>query len=215
MKSKSEAHNALSSLVHDVGIPSELHSDDAKELCKGIMKKKMVKYGIFHTMTEPYSPWQNYAEDCIRVTKNWVQYFMQLKNTPIRLIDHALLHVSELRNLTASSILGTKGRTPFEVTFGCSPDISEYVTFEWYEYVWYWQPNEPQRQQLGRWLGVADHIGNGLTYKIINEKAEVIARFTVISLSPEDYENDDVKLRLRALDQSINSRIGDYQKHLL
>ena len=215
MSSKSEAHNALSSLVHDVGIPSELHSDDAKELCKGIMKKKMVKYGIFHTMTEPYSPWENYAEDCIRVIKNWARYFMQLKNTPIRLIDHALLYASELRNLTASTILGTKGRTPFEITYGYSPDISEYVTFEWYEYVWYWQPNEPQRQQLGRWLGVAEHIGNGLTYKVINGKAEVISRSTVISLSSEDYENDDVKSRLRALDQSIHSRIGSYDKSLV
>ena len=68
---KSEAHNSLSSFVDDVGIPSQLHSDDAKELCKGEMKKKMNKFNIFHTMTEPYSPWENYAEDCIRILKIW------------------------------------------------------------------------------------------------------------------------------------------------
>ena len=77
MLSKALAHNALSYFAHDVGIPSELHSDDTKELCRGIMKQKMNKFVIFHIMAEPYSPWENFAEDTIRVLKNWARYFMQ------------------------------------------------------------------------------------------------------------------------------------------
>ena len=137
------------------------------------MRKKMTKYGILHTMAEPYSPWENYTKDSIRVLKNWARYFMQATNTPIRLIDHAMLYACKLRNRTTASSISTKGRIRFEITFGFSPDISEYTTFEWYQYIWYWEPNQPQKQTLGRWIRIVDHIGNGLTYKVINEKAEV------------------------------------------
>ena len=142
----------------------------------------MTKYSIFHSMTEPYSPWKNYAEDCIRVIKNSARYFMQATQTPIRLFNHELMCACDIRNLTESSSVTMKGRTPFEVTLGYSPDISEYTIFEWYQYIWYWEPENPQKQMLGRWLGVEDHIGNGLTYKIININTEVISRSTVINL---------------------------------
>ena len=215
MQSKSQAHEALTSFVQEVGIPNVLHSDDAKELAQGEMRRKMTKYEIYHTMAEPYSPWQNYAEDSIRIIKNWARYFMQTTNTPIRLIDHAMLYVCELRNRTAASSILTKGRTPFEITFGFSPDISEYTTFEWYQYIWYWEPIQPQKQLLGRWLGVSDHIGNGLTYKIINDKAEVIVRSTVTTLSEDDLKRVDFQERLKSLDYSIEQKIGNYIKSLV
>ena len=55
MQSKSQAHEALTSFVQEVGIPNILHSDDAKELAQGEMRKKMTKYEIYHTMAEPNS----------------------------------------------------------------------------------------------------------------------------------------------------------------
>lgn len=212
MTSKSDAHESLSSLVHEIGIPSEIHSDGAKEIALGQYRKLMTKYSIFHSMTEPYSPWQNYAEDCIRIIKNSARYFMQASQTPIRLLDHALMYACDIRNLTATSSVAMKGRTPFEITLGYSPDISEYTLFKWYQYVWYWEPESPQKQMLGRWLGVADHIGNGLTYKIINTKAEVVSRSTVIRLSQDDLDNGDIQRHLKNLDASITLRIGTYEK---
>ena len=91
---KADAHNALSSFVHDVGIFSELNSDDTKDLCRGKMKQTMNKFDIFYTLAEPYIPWENFAEDTIRVFKNWARYLMEAKNTPSRLLDHVLLYVS-------------------------------------------------------------------------------------------------------------------------
>ena len=70
MVAKSDAHETLSTLVHEIGIPSEIHSDGAKEVALGKYRKMMTKYQIFHSMSEPYSPWENYAEDCIRILKN-------------------------------------------------------------------------------------------------------------------------------------------------
>ena len=65
---------------------------------------------------------------------------------------------------------------------------------------------------LGRWLGVTDHIGNGLTYKVINANAEVLSRSTVISLSKEELENTDIQRQIKDLDNSIAQRIGTYEK---
>ncbi len=33
------------------------------------------------------------------------------------------------------------GRTPHEIVTGQTPDISEYVAFEWYQPVWYMDPD--------------------------------------------------------------------------
>ena len=212
LPSKSHAFEALSSFVHDIGIPGEIHSDGAKEIAQGTFRKMMTKFGIFHTSTEPYSPWENYAEDCIRVLKNTARYFMQITRTPIRLLDHALMYACEIRNMTATPSVFLKGRTPFEITQGYSPDISEFTTFEWYEHVWYWDPDKPQKQMLGRWLGVTEHIGNGLTYKVINSNAEILARSTVIKLSDEDKSKHDMKQKINSLNESIRLKLGTYEK---
>lgn len=55
--------------MQDIGIPSELHSNDAKELAEGKMKEILKKFWIKGTQSEPYSPWQVHAELCIRKVK--------------------------------------------------------------------------------------------------------------------------------------------------
>ena len=129
MKTKSQAHENITTFVHEVGIPKQLHLDNAPELTKGEMKKKMNKYKIYNTQTEPHTPKQNYAEDSFRIIKSYARYFMQLTDTLIRLFLYALLYACELRNLTASNNVSTKGRTPFKIVHGNSPDIFEYTTF--------------------------------------------------------------------------------------
>ena len=53
MQSKSETHETLNAFIHEVGIPYELHSDDAKELMEGKFKQICRDYGIKTTYNEP------------------------------------------------------------------------------------------------------------------------------------------------------------------
>ena len=69
MQSKSETHETLNAFIHEVGIPYELHSDDAKGLMEGKFKQICRDYGIKTTYNEPHSPWQNRAEAGIRELK--------------------------------------------------------------------------------------------------------------------------------------------------
>jgi hypothetical protein len=48
--------------MQDIGIPSALHSDDAKELTQGRMAQVLKEFWIKPTQSEPYSPWQVRAE---------------------------------------------------------------------------------------------------------------------------------------------------------
>ena len=62
MHTKSEAGDALAEFIQDVGIPSALHTNEAKELTLGHWKQVRLDHVIKQTQTEPYSPWQNHAE---------------------------------------------------------------------------------------------------------------------------------------------------------
>ena len=56
MESKSDAHFALNRFVHEVGVPTELHTDGSKEQALGRWRKICQKHAIYRTWTEPHSP---------------------------------------------------------------------------------------------------------------------------------------------------------------
>jgi hypothetical protein len=58
-------------------------------------------------------------------------------------------------------------RTPIEQRTGQTPDISKFLPFRWYEPVSYL--NSEGQEELGRWAGVAEHVGDELTYIVISD----------------------------------------------
>jgi len=77
MRAKSEAFESLNAFIHEVEIPDELHSDDAKELMEGKFRAICRDYGIKTSYSEPHSPWQNRAEAGIRELKRHVHRKMK------------------------------------------------------------------------------------------------------------------------------------------
>ena len=208
MKTEADAHESLTTFIHEVGIPQELHSDGAKAITQGEYGKRIKKYEIRTTQTEPYSPWQNDAERANKIVKKLGRFLMQSSNTPIRLWSYAYMFAAAIRSLTASSKVGMQSRTPFERTMGYTPDISEYVSFTWYQWVWYWEPTDMQLQRLGRWCGVAETVGSGHTYYILNSKGNILARSSVSHLTNDEL-NETQQVR-KDFDHNIKDLIGDY-----
>jgi hypothetical protein len=87
MIAKSEAGFALKELIQDVGIPSELHTDGARELTMGTWKQVCRDTGIKTSMTKKSSPWQNRTEVEIRELKRHVRRLMLKSNTPLPFWD--------------------------------------------------------------------------------------------------------------------------------
>ena len=146
------------------------------------------RHSIYRTWTEPNSPWQNLAEKAGGVIKARCRDMMRRTNTPIVLWDYCIEYNSELRSITATKNIELGGRTPFEKVMGYTPDISELVEFEWYQWVWFFASTKLDRVQLGRWLGPAHNAGQGLAYYILNNLGEVVMRSS-ISPIPKDEEN--------------------------
>ena len=138
MKLKSQAGHALLEFIQDIGIPSALHTDGAKEQTMGKWRDVCMSHGIKQTLTEPYSPFQNRAEINIRELKKHVQRIMGKTKTPKRLWDFCASYVAELHRLTAQPLYSLHGRTPYEMVTGNTPDISEYITFSWFQPIWYY-----------------------------------------------------------------------------
>ena len=212
MESKSDAPFALNRFIHEVGVPTEMHTDGSKEQSHGKWKRICQKHAIHRTWNEPYSPWQNLAEKAGGIIKSRCRDMMRRTNTPIVLWDYCVEYNAELRTLTASNNVNLSGRTPHEAVMGYTPDISELVEFEWYQWVWYNDPASTDRIQLGRWLGPAHNAGQGLAYYVLNDKGEVVMRSTVIPINHPDLSNPAVQERQKSFDKKIEEAIGNYSK---
>jgi hypothetical protein len=72
-------------------------------------------------------------------------------------------------NHLASSALGWK--TPMQVLTGKAPDFSKFLHFSFYEPVYYHLYSDTYPSALNEekvwWVGVATHVGDELTYKIL------------------------------------------------
>jgi hypothetical protein len=164
------------------------------------------------TQSEPHSPWQVRVELCIREIKKAVRHTMLRTGPPKQLWAYCMIYQCKLRNLITHPHFSLNGRTPYEVTIGRTPDISEYLDFAWYDTLWYYDESAefPQeRRKLGKWLGVVHHMGQALCYYILNENARVIVRSTVQALTKDEFNLENVKEQIKSLDSLIHQRIGE------
>lgn len=97
-KLKSEAGYALQEFLRDNGIPTQVHTDKAKELALGTWKQVCRDVNILMTKTEPKSPWQNRTEVEIRELKKHTRRFMSRTGTPLALWDYCCQYTAEFRN---------------------------------------------------------------------------------------------------------------------
>ena len=84
---------------------------------------------------------------------------MLKKKVPPRLWDFGFTWVCETENICANFSKHAQGRTPLEIITGETPDISEYLDFEFYDWVTFRSNAGLGEVQLGRWLGVSHRVG--------------------------------------------------------
>jgi hypothetical protein len=92
------------------------------------------------------------------------------------------------------------------------PDISEYAQFDWYKYMWFFDPTvqfPADARQLAGWIGVAHTVGNPMTFWVLPTTCKVLAWSTVWSLTADDHADPAVQALTADLDSSIHLKIGD------
>ena len=210
ISAKSEANNALDKFIHHIGVPGEILTDGAQELHKSDWGKTCVKHSIIQDLTEPDTPKQNPAELQGGILKKRIRNRMRSTNTPVRLWDYSFEYESSIRTLTASTHIMNEGATAFEKVMGYTPNISEYIQHDWYDWVWFNDPRDPDIQRLGRWLGPAHSANQGMAYHVLTNAGQVVTRSTVISLDKDELTNETNKQRMTNFTSEMEKVIGNY-----
>jgi len=118
---------------------------------------------------------------------------MWQKAVPEHLWDYGLCWVSKINNRTAR---GPEDCTPIEEITGTTPNISEWLDFDFYDWCWYWagpyHELTEDKAEIGRVLGVAHHVGSDMCYWVLTRSGNVIACTTVQCMSRSDVQEQPV-----------------------
>jgi hypothetical protein len=92
-----------------------------------------------------------------------------------RLWDYGLIYESNILNRIPR---GQQQRTGIEMVTGETPDISEWIDFEFCDRVWYYDQKkieiDSSGRRLARWLGDAHRVGSALCYWLELESGKVM-----------------------------------------
>ena len=96
---------------------------------------------------------------------------------------------------------------------GHTIDISEWLDFEFYDLVWYWNERKADMaddtKKIGRWLGIAHRAGSNMTYWILTQSGKVIARSTIQHVIHSEIRTDAIKKRVDDFDKAINMKLDE------
>jgi hypothetical protein len=110
-------------------------------------------------------------------------------------------------NMTAQ---GPNGRTGHKEVTGDTPDISEFIGFNFYDWVWYWDtPNKENSPKMGRWLGLSHRIGAAMCYFVLVSNGEVISRTSVQHVTKLEMMQDEIKLKMEAYNNEVQELLCD------
>jgi hypothetical protein len=109
---------------------------------------------------------------------------------------------------------GKDGRSGHEEVTGNTPDISEWLDFDFYDIVWWWdRPNKPnimdETKRLARWLGVSHHVGSDLCYWLATDSRQVVSKTSVEHVTRDDYLLEDIKKQIEDFDKKLKGRLDD------
>jgi hypothetical protein len=179
MKKKSEAGDQLEKLLRTLQtIPEASVTDGAGKEIGGDWKRTLDKYRIQDKHTEPYSPWQNWAECEIWELKKATRWILHSSKAPPRTWCFALEWATEIWQHTVHDIAALNEQTPFEHYTGHTPNIAALCTYRFYNYCWFWDSEQgfpDQQRVLGRWLSISHDIRGPLTYFILPKSCKPIA----------------------------------------
>ena len=214
MTSRKDAGKSLIDFTDDVGIPEHLVTDGATEFTgrhtEFIKEARRMRIKL-HT-TEQGRKNQNHAaeREIGFLAKRW-KLRMNKKKVPKRLWDFGLVYESELLSRMAR---GSSKRTGYEEVTGQTPDISEWLDFEFYDLVWWLdRPSKPDfsenTRRLARWLGVSHRIGSDLCYWLITGSGKIISKTSVEHVIRDDHLNKDTMAEIERFQQQLDESLDD------
>ena len=208
---KSDCGLALDKFVREFGAPSLLIFDGSKEQTgrRTAFQAALRKYEIPQRVSEPQRHNQNPVEGVIReLRKKWYRTVFRT-NCPLKLWDYAIPYIARIMCLTASDSGKLNGRTPMEYITGETPDISEYLDFSFWDWVWYKENAGIGETKLAKFMGTSQSIGSLMSYWILPISGIPESRTTVQRLTTLEMKTDVNAKRFCGFDKAILNRFKE------
>jgi hypothetical protein len=116
---------------------------------------------------------------------------MLKKQVPVRLQDYRFLWVRETENICVNLSKYTKDGTPVEIFTGDTSDMSEYLDFEFYNWVLHQSNTVLGKVELGCWIGVSHSIGQRMSYCWVLPESGIPVSVTAVQRMTNDKRNTD------------------------
>ena len=127
------------------------------------------------------------------------------RNIPKRVREFVMVSEAEIYSCTAVKY----GHPALELLTWDMIDISEWLEFEFYDFVWFWNNQSGDiKPMLGRWLDISHRIGIALLYWILSEKGKVLSQTTFQHLTAEEPRDPDVQEQIRDYHGSLEDALG-------
>lgn len=185
MRSESEGSERLDDFIREEGIPSVMRSDNSRMQRYGKVWLQWLRELLIHAeYSEPHNQQQNPVElRAVRWLKEANKVLLKRTGAPGHVWLQAMQYLADIHNVTSDETLDW--RTPKSVRVGTQTDISPYLQYQFWEPVVFLDTEETfpsTKEKLGRWVGVAQNVGDFFCWKIYDELTEtIIERSTVTS----------------------------------
>ena len=131
-----------------------------------------------------------------------------LKNKVLEICwDYGLVWISETGDLSVSSSSYASRRTPLEYITGETPDIIEYLDFNFYDWVTYRANAGLGELSIGQCLGLSHKVGQAMSYWILPVSGIVISCTTMKRLTRSEKAADEWESIMSNYDDNISERL--------
>ena len=176
LKTEKQFVNTLEDNIRKRGAMDKLISDRAQVEISNRVNDILRAYRIDDWQSEPHYQHQNMAERRWGVIKAMVNLLLNRTGAPAYTWFLALLYVCCVLNHTAIGSLNW--RTPLEELTGTTPDISSILMYRFWEPVYFKKHDasfpSDSTEQSGRFVGIAEHVGHALTFKVLTDDTNKI-----------------------------------------
>src|SRR6056300_696374 len=207
----------LLQFISEFGIPKNLTMDGAAVQIgrKTKFMETIRRADIDHHISGPYRPEQNPAEGGIRELKRRFYRLMTKHGIPMRLWDFVLDYVTDIMNVTINYSKYSDGRVPLEVITGITVDISEYLDFTIYGWVFFRTDVGLGTNEIGRWLGVSHRVGPLMTYWVLPKSGIPISTDTVQAIPEAEQATEAVKEQMEAWKEGTTRVLDAKSSHVI
>jgi hypothetical protein len=112
-------------------------------------------------------------------------------------------------------VFSLNGRVPIEHATGESVDTSEYIDISFYDWVHFVEGERLEAPAIGRWLGVASHVGGCMTYWILKANGQGLARSTVSRVTNLEQHTTEVKDSMAEFTKTVEARLKDGKNFMI